>query len=151
MKRILYFMIGCFFVLVFAIVLLYGCGEDVEIVPNYYPVNEETFVIETDYCDLEYLTEWEDDITIEKGYIEDIYTVSFYYDDKLIFDISFNGPNDCKIGVLELDGEQIDVCVESYSIDNEAYSEETYMKLCSMQEDVNVIITRLVEKYGLVM
>lgn len=109
----------------------------------------ETFSIETKYVTLEFPSKWKDkvDITIND---EEPYTVSFSYNDSPLFDLVFNGTSGFRLGSMINNGQVININVNFYDVDSDSMSNEEYLNYCAMQEDINVIIDKLVENYGFI-
>lgn len=102
--------------------------------------NVETFDIETDVVTLKYPKKWKEKVTIEVGETK----VSFTMKDTPIFDICFEEGYGSCFGFYE----DTPVCIVSYAIDEEAHSEEEYLMMCEMQEDINVILNNLMQEKG---
>lgn len=119
---------------------------------SFYTTDEEVMEIETDYCNLYYPMTWKDQmyISIEN---KEFYSVQFFAltdneDDKVaLFDINFGGNNGIKIGDLTVGNRETEVFIDSHNFNEDEYTEEEYRKLCGMSEDVNVIISKLIEMY----
>ena len=146
-------------------VSLVGCGnenpsqdmkvqssEDHEI--GFYSTDEACFVIETKYGTLEYPEKWKE-ITKTEIVDSDQYSVKFFCitsaGDIPLFDLHFGGGKGFLLGTLPQDGRNISVYLDSFEIDQTSMTEEEYFNCCAMEEDVNVIISRLIEKNGLVL
>lgn len=121
---------------------------------GFYTTDEECYTIETKYGKLEYPKKWKE---ITKTKIEDgeVYSVKFFCvtsaGDVPLFVMSFNGGEGFLLGSLPVDGENIPVYLDSFKIDQSSISEEEYNNCCTMEEDVNVIISRLIEKNGFIL
>lgn len=116
----------------------------------FFSTEEELFEIETPYCNLYYPIMWNEQILIE--FEEDtVYTVKFSakLDSKSIslFDLCFGGENGDKIGELTVEDEIIDIKMISYGFELDGYTEDMRNDICGMNEDVNVIISKLIEMY----
>ena len=119
---------------------------------SFYTTEEEVIEIETDYCNLYFPITWKDEIYINIEEKE-FYSVQFLAlmeneDDKVpLFDINFGGNTGVKIGDLSVGNKEAEVFIDSYKIKEDKYTEDEYRKLCGMSEDVNVIISKLIEMY----
>lgn len=125
-----------------------ACGKETE-----YPfvsTEDEVFLIETPYCDLYYPKAWSNQIEINTSE-KDSYKVEFLTtikEEKIkLFDLYFGGNRGDEIGILSVNGKKISIKVESYSIDLEKYSEDEQIDLTGMKEDLNIIISKLIENY----
>lgn len=114
--------------------------------------DEEYYIIETKYANLEYPDKWKDIIKTEIT-DEDVYSVKFFCvtsdGDVPLFNMSFNGGDGYCLGTLTVNKTDVPVYLECFEIDNNTVTGEDYGNCCAMEEDVNVIISRLVEKYGM--
>lgn len=121
---------------------------------KFYTTDEDCYSIETKYGKLEYPEKWKN-ITKTEIVEEEPYTVQFFCvtsaGDVPLFDLHFGGGEGFLLGTLPQDGKNIPMYLESFDIDQSAMSEEEYFNCCAMSEDVNVIISRLIEKNGLVL
>ena len=136
--------------------LLVGCsnndnntnGEDAP----FYSTDEDVFVIKTPYCDLQYPTKWKDKIVITNGERGECYVVSFFtsVDENTIslFDIIFGGDEGSLLGTLEIDNKSINIYIIEHALDLEQYTEEQQIEIGGMNNDVNVIISKLLEQYN---
>lgn len=138
--------IGILLVII-VIFALSACGKPTEV--PYYTTDEETFDIETKYCKLSYPTKWKDAVSVDISETG-AYTVSFTAGEAKLFDLVFGGSEKDMLGTLPYNDEVINVCLISYDIDQNSMSEKEYLNCCAMEEDVNVIISRLIENYGFV-
>ena len=120
---------------------------------KFYTTDEDCYSIETKYGTLEYPEKWKE-LTKIKIRNDDPYTVQFFCvtsaGDVPLFDLHFGGGEGFLLGTLPQDGKNITMYLESFDIDQSAMSEEEYFNCCAMGEDVNVIISRLIEKNGFV-
>ncbi|MCQ2530239.1 MAG: hypothetical protein MJ086_03190 [Lachnospiraceae bacterium] len=137
------------------LIMLIGCGAKNELPENnFYSVAERNFSIETKYANLEYPDKWKDVVKTEivEG---NPYTVKYYRTtekgDILLFELTFGGGDGYKLGSMNVDGQEVDVFVKDYEIDQQAMSEAEYLDCCAMEEDVNVIISKLIENNGFVL
>ena len=139
----------CLLLIILTVFALTACGKDDPQPVPYYTTDEETFSIETRYCVLSYPTKWKDATTVD---ITDtsVYTVSFSAGAVKLFDLMFGGTEGYKLGTLPYNGEVLTISLISYDIDCNSMSEEQFFSYCAMQEDVNVIVSRLIENYGFV-
>lgn len=116
----------------------------------FYSTEEDLFAIETPYCDLYYPLMWKDQISIEFEN-EDVYTVKFAakVDSEIIplFDLCFDSSIGDKFGELSIGDENVNISMVSYEFELEEYSDDMQNDICGMNEDVNVIISKLLEMY----
>ena len=119
-------------------------------------LKEDSFKIETEYCDLYYPLKWKEQVRVEvvEG---DVYTVQFYAaleekEEMHLFDIAFAGEEGIELGYLESEnGEEIAVDYISYEPEfGEGWSEEEQNDIYAMAEDVNYIIGMLQKEAGFV-
>lgn len=117
----------------------------------FYTTDEDVFRIETKYGDLYYPEKWRDSVNVTFDEDNDPYKVHFVKetDEKNIplFDLVFDSEQGQYLGILTIDEKDINVNVIFYDgdIDENDYSEEEYNDLCAMCEDINVIISKLIE------
>lgn len=115
---------------------------------GYFQTDEDVFKIETKYCDLYYPSKWENYVNVDIAE-EENYTVSFSYKTDYetipLFDLVFGKSDAYKLGTLTFETEQIDVYIINYEILEQNYSQNVYLDLCAMIEDVNVVISKLIE------
>ena len=163
--------ISLVFVILFATMFMLGCTNNSNTVDNtdstegdtetitipsenseipFFSTEEELFEIETPYCNLYYPLMWKDQIMIE--FEEDnVYTVKFSAktDSESIplFDLKFGGEDGDKIGELTNEEETIELNMISYGFDLDGYSEDMSNDICGMNEDINVIVSKLIELY----
>lgn len=137
-------------VLVLLVFLLCSCGSDKnenEEVP-FYSTDETVYEIDTKYCELYYPVKWEDQINVSVDE-EDPYTVEFtaVMDEKEVplFDLLFGGNQGYKLGTLASDNQEIDIFIINHDFNQDDFDEEEYLALCGMCDDVNVIISKLIE------
>ena len=118
----------------------------------FYTTDEECFLIETRFGTLEYPEKWKDKTKIDISDTEP-YTVGFSAVTSAgnvhLFDICFNSGDGFLLGTLQSDGQNVPVYLNSFAFDKGSLSETEYNDCCAMEEDVNVIISRLIEKNGL--
>lgn len=123
--------------------------ESSEIV--FYTTDEDCFAINTKYSVLEYPKKWEEftKIEISEG---DSYTVKFFRVTSAkkihLFNLFFDKGSGYCLGTLKVDEKRIPIYLESFSLDQNNMSQDEYYYCCMMQDDVNVIISRLIEKTG---
>ena len=132
------------------LLLLCSCGSDKnenEDVP-FYSTDEAVYEIDTKYCELYYPVKWEDQITVSIDE-ESTYAVEFtaVMDEKEVplFDLLFGGNEGYKLGTLTSDNQKVDIFIINYDFNQDDFDEEEYLALCGMCEDVNVIISKLIE------
>lgn len=137
-------------VLVLLILALCSCGGDKnenEEVP-FYSTEEAVYEIDTKYCELYYPVKWEDQITVSIDE-ESTYAVEFtaVMDEKEvpIFDLLFGGNEGYKLGTLTADNQKVDIFIINHDFNQDDFDEEEYLTLCGMCDDVNVIISKLIE------
>ena len=94
-----------------------------------------SFDIETDVVVLKYPARWEEFVEIEKS--EE--AISFSAKGTVLFELHFNEVDGYLLGMYD----KTPVYVISHDIDEEYYTAQEYEMLCSMQEDINVIIEHL--------
>ena len=147
--------IACLFILLCLSAILAGCGtggDEQDL--GFYTTDEECFQVETRYGMLEYPEKWKEIAEIE--IVDEYpYTVRFAYVTSEasvpLFNLYFNGGTGFLLGAVNVDGVNIPIYLDSMIFDRDTMSEEDYNKCCAMQEDVNVIISHLIEKNGLVL
>lgn len=147
-------------IILISIVLLFVIGIGAMIVSNnknnnventteeikFYSYDDETFVINTKYCDLQYPITWEEytEIVIKD---EEPYVVEFYVktaDTNVhLFDLSFGKTDAYYLGTLK--DSDVDLYLENYVIDENTMTNEEYNRCCAMEEDINVLISKLIE------
>lgn len=151
------------------LVVFSGCAEKNENTPEksteetqntetqetkFYTTDEDCYSIKTKYGTLEYPQKWKD-ITKTEIVDADPYTVQFFcvtsVGDVPLFDLHFGGGEGFLLGTLPQDGQKIPIYLESFDINQSKMSEKEYFNCCAMGEDVNVIISRLIDKSGLVL
>ncbi len=161
----------CLLLLLALVVSLVGCGSE-KPKPNndaktqnvqtqdtensetsFYSTDEDCFTIETKYGTLEYPVKWK---KVTKTEIADEpYAVKFCCVTSAgnipLFELNFGSDEGFLLGTLSKDGKSVPVYLNSFDIDKTALSEEEYINCCAMEEDVNVIISRLVEKNSMVL
>ena len=123
---------------------LTACGKPSEV--PYYTTDEETFDIETKYCKLSYPTKWKEAVSVDISETG-VYTVSFSAGETKLFDLMFGGSEGYLLGTLTQDGNAVEIFLNSYDIEKDRLSEDEYLNRLAMSEDVNVIISRLIENY----
>ena len=96
-----------------------------------------TFEIETRLVPLRYPIKWKNMVTIE---VSDT-SVKFSCKEHKLFDLLFGSDEGYTLGAYN--GETISIV--TYDIDKTAVSEELYLQLCTMKDDVNVILLHLME------
>lgn len=115
---------------------------------KFYETDEEVFRIETAYCDLYYPEKWEDkiEINIEDGeqYIIH-FTANMENKSVPLFDLIFGGNEGYKLGTLKLDNQEMSLYIIDYEFNQDDFDEQVYFNLCGMCDDVNVIISKLIE------
>lgn len=155
----------CFLLLMCIAVNFTGCGSKKlnQDTPNkendskkmdFYTTDEDCFAIETQYGILEYPKKWKEKIKTE--IVEaDPYTVKFICitsaRDIPLFDLNYGGGEGFLLGTIPKDSKKIPVYLNSFAIDKTTMSEEEYSTCRAMSEDVNVIISRLIEKNGMIL
>lgn len=95
----------------------------------------KTFDIETSIATFKYPLKWQDEVKID---VQDN-KVTFATEEEKLFDLEFGKSEGFLLGTY--DGTEIHVV--TYEIDRDKYSENKYMKLSGMQNDVNVIVENL--------
>lgn len=105
---------------------------------------EEVYIIKTDYADLSYPVKWQNKVNVEVSNDK----VSFSTADKKVklFDLCFGGNNGYVVGKLN-DKKSVELRAVSYNIDSKLNDFDEY---CAMQEDMNVIIHKLINDGKLV-
>ncbi len=115
----------------------------------FYHSDDETYGIDTAYATLRYPTRWQE-LTVTRSEGEGL---SFYartgQGEVRLFTLHFEDAPGFLLGYLSADGRELPVMIESFSVDAEALSEEDYFNCCAMSEDINVIISHLIDEYGL--
>lgn len=122
-------------------------AEIAETEPPFYTTDEETFDIETKFCNLSYPVKWKDAVSVDISE-DDVYAVSFSAGEVKLFALQFGGTEGDKLGTLPNNGEAIEIYINSFDIDPDSMSEDEYLNCCAMEEAVNVIISKLIENYG---
>ena len=120
---------------------------------KFYTTDEDCYSIETKYGTLEYPEKWKE-LTKIKIRNDEPYTVQFFCvtsaGDIPLFDLHFGGGEGFLLGTLPKDGESVPIYLSSFDIDQTVLREEEYFYCCAMGVDVNVIISRLIEKNGFI-
>lgn len=149
MKKIIYTLLV---VALIALVLLASIsrGDDSQNDGINYTVEGDCYSIKTDYCDLQYPLKWKDYINVVYD-TEVEYIVEFHAGEVHLFDVVFNGDEAKKVGKVVSNGKSISIGIESYVIEKEQYDEDEYNTYCTMQEDLNVILSKLVDDYNMVL
>ena len=152
--------IGIFLILLLISSFLFGCESEKTTINNsneevpFYTTDEKLFEIETPYCSLYYPITWKDQIVIEFEN-EEVYAVKFLAKTDTIsinlFDLYFGGNEGTTIGVLTTEDGQLNINMVSYELQLEGYSEDMKIDICGMNEDVNVIVSKLIELYDFVL
>lgn len=137
--------------LLLMIFTMVGCSKDDDI--EFYTTDEAVFEIETPFCNLYYPEKWEEQITtkcVEKngGYVVSFNTKLDGKDTK-VFDIAIGGKKGTLIGSFEKDDQEIKVYVIEHIDDINVFDEDQRMIVGGMMEDINVIISKLIEEYDL--
>lgn len=111
---------------------------------NVIDPNETFFTIETEYADLSYPEKWQKKVSVEVSKDK----VSFSTADKKVklFDLCFGGKDGYVIGDLN-DKKTAELRAVSYNIDSKV---NNFDECCAMQEDMNVIIQKLINEGKLV-
>ena len=106
----------------------------------------EEVVIKSENMDFIYSGNWKDEIkTVDKGEIVEFWAALPGYEDIHLFDVTFNGSGDV-LGSITTEGKEIEIGVIIHILElDDSLSEEDEAKICSMQEDVNVIMENLYE------
>lgn len=94
-----------------------------------------TFDIKTEVVTMKYPDKWKDKVTVE---VTDE-AVKFSCGNVQLFDLSFVDCDGCLFGTYK----DTPIYVVDYALNKANYSEEQYIELCTMQEDVNVILQAL--------
>ena len=102
-----------------------------------------TFNIKTPVVTMKYPSKWKDKVTIEV--VED--SVKFSCNGEKLFDLYFVECDGYLLGMYK----DTPIYIVDYSLDKAKYSEEQYLELCAMQEDVNVILYALMEDSSFVL
>ena len=147
MKKRIMVLSGLCICLTIVIILIGVLGFQKDNSDNYVG-DRETYLIETEYCNLEYPSKWENQITVNKEKLNGT-IIEFYIDDVHLFDICFDNEDAYPIGKIKIKEQFIEIGVNSYDIQEDEFTEEEYEELCMMQEDLNVILTKLVEDYSM--
>lgn len=138
-------------VILILIMLFSGCNSDMKENIGFYSTDEDVFDIETPYCNLQYPVEWEDAVIISNEELDNGYKVNFVAviegDELPLFDIVFESNEGAPLGTLKKDGKDISVSLISYNPELENYTEDQQMDFAGMSEDINVIISKLLEQY----
>ncbi|MDY3238800.1 MAG: hypothetical protein SOW80_01610 [Anaerovoracaceae bacterium] len=137
------------FILIFIVInVACGCSAHKSGEIDFYSTDEQVYEIETKYCQICYPQKWENEVDIVISE-ESPYTVHFSTaigeKEVKLFDIIFDEEDGFKIGMLQSDKEIHDLYIVNYDFKRENFSEEDYFKLCEMCDDVNVIISKLLE------
>ena len=132
------------------LLLLCSCGSDKnenEDVP-FYSTDETVYEIDTKYCELYYPVKWEEQINVGIDE-EEPYTVKFTAvmdeNEVSLFDLQFGGNEGYKLGTLTSDNQKVDIFIINHDFNQDDYDGDEYLALCGMCEDVNVIISKLIE------
>lgn len=149
MKKIFYILLSIAIIALILLVTMFN-GNDSKNDGINYMVEEDCYSIETEYCDLRYPIKWKDYVHIIYN-AEEEYIVEFHSDDVHLFDVIFNGDESQKIGSITLDNQAFSIGIQSYGIAQDQYDEDLYNEYCTMQEDLNVILAKLVEDYEMVL
>lgn len=106
----------------------------------------EEIVIKSENMDFVYSGNWKDEIkTVDKGEIVEFWAILPGYEEIHLFDVTLNGSGDV-LGSIITEGEEIEIGVIIHILElDDSLSEEDKAKICSMQEDVNIIIENLYE------
>lgn len=96
-----------------------------------------TFDIKTSVVTLKYPKKWEDKVTID---VSDK-TVKFSCNKEALFDIVFEKCDGYLLGTYD----KTPIYTVDYTVDSKKYSDEEYKELCSMQENINVILENLMQ------
>lgn len=116
-------------------------------------LDEESYVIETDYVRLYYPQKWEDNLETEvvedEGYVVEFYGKVEGKERQKIFEVIFNGDADIVIGTVENNGENIYVGFNLTDLElGDDWTDEEADVICAMQEDVNYLIGMLEREAG---
>ena len=95
------------------------------------------FDIETAFMTLKYPAKWRDKVTVDVTDLE----VSFRCGEHRLFDVLFGSENGFCVGTLR----GMPIYIQTYEFDESSMTEEEFLELCEMQEDMNVLIDRLAE------
>lgn len=158
------------FLLVFALIavifaiVLSGCGENDEVVPESTAVTEiptETTTedpltlnpsltgIATKYGDLLYPKRWNEQVRTNVTEKDGISTVEMYatvgeHEEMHIYDVLFDGNDGVCIGAVMHDGEKIYVNLVSYDTElDDTWTEDERLTLMAIKEDINYLIDSL--------
>ena len=149
MKKTLYALLVVAAIALVLLVIM-ASGNDSQNSEINYTVEGDCYSIKTDFCDLQYPLKWKNQTDIIYN-TEEAYTVEFYSGEVHLFDVIFNGDESKKIGNVVHDDKSFSIGIESYSLEKEQYDEGKYNEYCTMQEDLNVILSKLVEDYNMVL
>lgn len=116
-------------------------------------LDEESYVIETDYVRLYYPQKWEDNLETEvvedEGYVVEFYGKVEGKERQKIFEVIFNGDADIVIGTVENNGENIYVGFNLTDLElGDDWTDEEADIICAMQEDVNYLMGMLEREAG---
>ena len=62
-----------------------------------------------------------------------------------LFDLLFGGNEGYKLGTLTSNNQKVDIFIINHDFNQDDFDEEEYLALCGMCDDVNVIISKLIE------
>lgn len=100
-------------------------------------VDPSTFDIQTPVVTMKYPNRWKEKVTIDVS--EE--AVKFSCNGEKLFDIVFSECDGFILGTYK----DTPIYVKDYTINKGSYSEAQYLELCTMQEDMNVILQGLLE------
>lgn len=138
----------------FVIIIMFftSCAIDKQEEYPFYSPDMDMYEIKTDYCNLYYPEVWKDStlVTYDRGKSHNVkFSAQLDETSVPLFSINFGGSQGEKLGTLNIENEQIDVLIETYVLNEENYSTDEIKLLRGMSEDVNVIISKLIEMYDL--
>lgn len=149
-KRIIIVIVLLFMVLglLVALFLLEPANDD-QRATQFYTTEEETYAIETPYCNLYYPLKWKEQIEIETVDKDNSYYVKLYAiidDDKIsLFDICFNCEEGSMLGILTENETAVTINIVNYENDLSMYTEKEQNMVYDMIEAINVLIAKLIE------
>ncbi len=124
-----------------------------QVAQPFYKSDEEVFLIDTPYVQLQYPVRWQDRVTAI-GNDSEPYIVSFKTTLSIgevpLFDIVFGECDGYKLGAIEVNGQSIDIYIRHYELSPDDVPQEEYYEWGGMCEDVNTLISGLVYNYNMI-
>lgn len=113
--------------------------------------DDATFTIDTKYAKLEYPQKWENrvDINVTDSGTKVSFAMRSSAGKLPLFDLVFGSGDGFLLGLLPDGNAKVELWIVSYDVDRSKLSLSEFEEFCAMQEDVNVIISKLVDNYGL--